>query len=139
MGTILWGLWNHRNAAIWRNKSLHPAQRVQSSLIDLHEWLEANVSTKALTGPGHTTGGARWEKPPTGIRKCKVDAAISQENEAVGLGLILQDENGSVAKNYSGWCLPNEAEAMALREAATWLCQLRVTDGVIESYSLQVL
>ena len=68
--------------------------------------------------------------------------AIIQEKQAMRLGLILQDENGyaigCVAKNYSGWSLPNEAEAMALREA-TWLCQQRVTDVVIESDSLQVV
>ena len=69
--------------------------------------------------------------------------AIIQEKQAMRLGLILQDENGyaigCVAKNYSGWSLPNEAEAMALMEAATWLCQQRVTDVVIESDSLQVV
>ena len=41
IGTILWGIWNERNSRIWRSTRMPPAQRVQTSLAFVQDWLEA--------------------------------------------------------------------------------------------------
>lgn len=84
----------------------------------------------------------KWEKPTQGWLKLNIDAAIDKHNHKMGLGWIMRGEEGHfmAAKCYPlhGNFSPKEAEAVAVREALSWLKNRRHDKVLVETDSLLV-
>lgn len=83
------------------------------------------------------------DEAANGKLKMNVDAAINIHAAAMGLDSVIRDEEGKfVAARGAQWrgnFTPREAEAVAIREALSWL-KLHNFDNVhVESDSLQVV
>ncbi|XP_031108704.1 uncharacterized protein LOC116013195 [Ipomoea triloba] len=81
-----------------------------------------------------------WVPPPTGTLKCNVDAMIN--DGVVGFGAVLRDHEGKFVAACGGRlnCAidPYVAEAMAVKEALTWLKNRGTFLVIIESDCLNV-
>ena len=120
-----------------------PAQRVQTSLAFLQDWLEANALCPSIpSGTVSSENSAKWERPPPGFLKCKIDAAVNTQGQSIKVWMVLRNEYGDVvacqSKYVRGILPPNEAEGIALREAILWLNRLHVTEVIIEMDAKQV-
>ncbi|KAL8100316.1 hypothetical protein AgCh_032534 [Apium graveolens] len=111
---------------------------VKASAINLlHEWREAQV----LVGGGNqnVVAGVRvWVKPPFGWVNVNVDAAIFQ-NGYIGVGCVMRDTSGQFlgarCMRIEGAWRPQEAEAIGLREALSWVKEKNITCCVFETDS----
>lgn len=75
--------------------------------------------------------------------KINVDAALDPNNNRMGFGFIVRDSAGAL---ISARCLPwnctykpNEAEAIAVREALKWIKEINLDNMQLESDCLQVI
>lgn len=86
--------------------------------------------------PQRTHGSPeQWVPPPHGRLKCNVDAAIS--GNGVAFGVVLRDADGRFIAACNGSLLcdkdPYVAEAMAVKEALTWLKSRGFQHIILES------
>ena len=89
---------------------------------------------------GH--GSVCWSKPPTGWLKCNVDAGVFRSHDNFSFGGVIRDAGGTfvVAKCQ---CFPgsfhlHEAEALAVREALSWIKNLQISKIIFEIDCLTV-
>ncbi|XP_019153457.1 PREDICTED: uncharacterized protein LOC109149921 [Ipomoea nil] len=82
-----------------------------------------------------------WKKPPTGMLKINVDAALDTNNKKMGFGYVIRDSTGHF---LSARCLPwpsifipNEAKAIGEREALTWIKDSHLDNIQVESDYLE--
>ncbi|XP_074346112.1 uncharacterized protein LOC141684874 [Apium graveolens] len=80
----------------------------------------------------------RWKKPEEGWIKVNVDAMIFQEN-GIGCAAVIRDARGefpaSRCKKIAGVWRPKEAEAIAFKEALSWIIELQHKNCVFETDS----
>lgn len=85
-------------------------------------------------------GASSWVKLQTDTVKVTVDATIFKDREEFGLGLVARDSNGGLiqAKSvlHQSSVVPELAEVMAVKEALSWVKQMRWEKVVLESHSL---
>ena len=66
-----------------------------------------------------------WQKPMVGWYKMNVDGAVDPNRSLTGCGSILRDAEGNFISARAApiqiSILSNEAEAMSMREALSWL------------------
>ncbi|VFQ81500.1 unnamed protein product [Cuscuta campestris] len=90
---LLWMIWSARNAKVWKG-----------------------VRRSPLEG---------WERPPVNYLKVNVDASSGLVDRYVGLGFIVRDYEGRFVAAKSIKCRgsfgPREAEAIAVKEALSWI------------------
>ncbi|XP_031105317.1 uncharacterized protein LOC116010174 [Ipomoea triloba] len=132
-----------RNAKLWHNSTIIP---VSSTLFKarnfLFDWRASTAnSTPSLTNRNQDPGN--WSKPQAGFLKLNVDAAINKEIAQMGFGHVLRDDNGAfVAARGVPWrgvFSPREAEAVAVREALSWIKNLHYDKVYVETDSLLVM
>lgn len=84
-----------------------------------------------------------WVRPPDGLFKCNIDAAVFDLSSHFGFGCIVRNSLGVVVDavfgNLAGSFSPSLAEALTVREALSWLLSLDFSDIVIESDALVVV
>ncbi|KAL8125340.1 hypothetical protein AgCh_012870 [Apium graveolens] len=82
-------------------------------------------------------GASTWIKPHTNTVKVSVDAAIFQERQETGVGLIARDSTGSLLQTkaviHTGQFAPILPEAMAIKEALSWIDEMHLGSTIIES------
>ncbi|XP_019153892.1 PREDICTED: uncharacterized protein LOC109150437 [Ipomoea nil] len=87
------------------------------------EWYQANYGDEQLINKAGLP--TQWSRPPSGWLKLNTDAALDSNNLKMGFGFVLRDSSGefkaAVQVPYNSLCRPDEAEAMAVREALKWL------------------
>ncbi|XP_074351871.1 uncharacterized protein LOC141691019 [Apium graveolens] len=102
-------------------------------------WREAQLSS---TNDRQKVGAREWEKPNAGWFKVNVDAAVFQDN-SIGCGAVIRDEQGmfrgAMCKKMEGAWRPKEAEAIALKEALSWIIELQYERCVFETDSKAVV
>lgn len=85
-------------------------------------------------------GASSWVKPQSYIVKVTVDAATFKDREEFGLGLVARDSNGGLiqakAVLHHGTVVPELAEVMAVKEALSWVEQMRWEKVILETGSL---
>ncbi|XP_031091124.1 uncharacterized protein LOC115996122 [Ipomoea triloba] len=121
---ICWAIWNSRNAYVWKGLAVDVDHMLRSSLAFLEKWRHANhIDHPRYTGIN--TVETHWCRPERGRLKLNTDVALHHENNLMGLGWVLRDDDGRflASKNV---CMPGrftvtEAEAFSLREALSWL------------------
>nr|GMC53588.1 uncharacterized protein LOC109159918 [Ipomoea batatas] len=121
--TICWGIWNARNKNIWNKVDSLPKLVVQHSLSYLKEW--KSVRTPPLSAICSQRNQVKWVKPSNGFLKLNIDASVHSDTSHVGMGWILRDQDGyfvaAQTETRPSPLLPREAEALAIREALSWL------------------
>ena len=73
---------------------------------------------------GGTDFVVRWIRPEPGWLKCNIDAAIFNQQDYIGTGWVIRNEDGAMvaAKNgiLHGFIDPAVAEALSCRKALSW-------------------
>ncbi|XP_073137676.1 uncharacterized protein [Henckelia pumila] len=136
---VMWSIWQNRNNVIW-NGQCSPAICIYFSALDLHsQWHNAHIFPSVNTPITERF----WHKPPRNILKCNVDAAILPNPPHVGVDSILRDHHGIVIASSQGRIHglqdPATAEALAIREALSWLKNFNFFSIIVESDSLVVI
>lgn len=112
---------------------------------NLVQWNAAqNRLTSAPITPTLIGDGAHvWVRPKPGIIKVSVDAAIFAEEEVFGFGLVARDSDGTlvqaVSKRHTGVISPEKAEALAIKEALSWIDRMNWHQVVVESDCLVIV
>lgn len=102
---ILWSIWLHRNLFVWKQICVPTAHilRVADSFL---EGGEAGFDTIQVLGSAAPTALLSWSKPPMGILKCNVNAAIFGDQNATGWSAVVRDSEGSFVRAVTGYvCL----------------------------------
>ncbi|KAL8094911.1 hypothetical protein AgCh_036428 [Apium graveolens] len=139
MATLCWSIWRFRNDVVW-NKKISSSERIVADTTDyLSQWKMAQnrFYTVPLQPSVHGDGAEKWVKPQQHTVKITVDAAIFEEIPATGMGLIARDHTGGLlwakTKLVQELMHPSMAEAVAIKEALSWLKNLGWESVIIES------
>ncbi|XP_074336989.1 uncharacterized protein LOC141674167 [Apium graveolens] len=109
----------------------------------VQDWKEARSKgvTKVPNKKQPMQGNSRrWQPPENGEYKVNVDAAWSQGVDFCSTGMVLRDSSGHFIEGRT-MHLPQagdvlEAEALAIREALSWVKNMEVMKVMVESDSL---
>lgn len=143
--TLCWNIWKARNNLVWSKIKSSVIGVVASTKQYLADWLNAqNNSTKALFQDiVHGDGVVHWVKPQKDVVKISVDAATFSEFSSFGIGLLARDHEGGIiegrSERFQGDKRPEWAEAVAIKEALSWVKEKGWTRVVIESDCLAVI
>lgn len=139
---ICWYIWMARNDKVWHNRTTTATRVMERARQHLRDWREVMDEGKRSSIHNHRFT-EKWKKPPQGYTKLNVDAAINVAERKTGFGWVLRDDHGEFknAKSgvWNGLFNPKEAEAMAIREALSWLKFHRRESVQIETDALQVV
>jgi hypothetical protein len=90
----LWSIWQQRNNKVWRNKielAQVVCERTTNLLLD---WKNAQQYKKRNCMQQQQVIETRWQKPHTGRYKCNIDASFSVQQNKVGIGMCIRDDQG---------------------------------------------
>ncbi|XP_019166936.1 PREDICTED: uncharacterized protein LOC109162706 [Ipomoea nil] len=117
-----WGIWCSRNEHVWQGVVFDMDVMLRMAINFWQNWQHANV-TQQTGNP--CTGDDRWSRPAVGRLKLNTDAALNTSTSSMGLGWVPRDHDGTfmAAKNMrlTSVFTVNEAEAVSLREALSWI------------------
>lgn len=139
IATLCWSLWKARNDRVWRNIKARVNNVVSSATQYLLQW--KNAQSKSFSPTSHSfqegDGAILWVKPQGETIKVSVDAACFNEVPAFGIGVVARNSAGELiqafSKSFQGDAAPELAEAIAIREALSWLKNQKWRKVVIES------
>ena len=141
---ICWVLWTNRNNKEWRNKGwsvghiLHIVGKMMNQWQEAHHLKGMHSGNPQLPDPYPTT----WQKPMVGWYKMNVDAAVDPNKSLIGCGSILRDAEGNFISARVALIQirlsSNEAEAMSMREALSWLKHMQLPRVIVEMDSQMV-
>ncbi|KAK6144379.1 hypothetical protein DH2020_021199 [Rehmannia glutinosa] len=125
---VLWSLWRERNNEFWNNVHASAKETLHAAVNYLTEWCATNFGSgteKTFRAADPCAQTAKWSKPNRLQFKCNVDATLSLERNATGIGKVVRDDKGEfvVARTitFPGIFAPKEAEAIEVREALSWI------------------
>ncbi|XP_031091127.1 uncharacterized protein LOC115996126 [Ipomoea triloba] len=141
MLTICWYIWFARNDMVWNNINHSPSSIVARAKTHLSEWSYMHARDE-FAPLQHSTSIIKWKNPPPGRLKLNVDAAVNKTRGHMGFGWILRDDQGSfvaaVSTPWYGLFSVKEAEAIAVREALSWLKANNISHCDVEIDALQI-
>lgn len=143
--TMCWSIWQARNRLVWDNKRSEVNHVVFSTKQYLAEWRKAqSSSTMALYRDViQGDGASSWVRPKKNSVKVTVDAALFSESSKYGVGLLARDDEGQVVQGKSevfhGEVRSEFAEAVAIKEALSWIKSCGWREVVLESDCLAVV
>ena len=121
MAYIAWCIWFNRNAARVSSPSLPLSQIHRDALERFNEFETATLPPLHITVESHPT---HWLPPPLLQLKSNCDGAIFHGLNCAGLGIVIQNSEGSVIAALSERVpLPpsvDDLEAMAWRRSVTF-------------------
>jgi len=98
---ILWSIWKQRNNHVWNNVTDVQAFLLERAESLLYEWTAAR-NVKIRTDSGGTrmqkqqqNQRFKWHKPSTDRFKCNADASFPNNDNRVGIGVCIRDEEGA--------------------------------------------
>ncbi|XP_074327369.1 uncharacterized protein LOC141665289 [Apium graveolens] len=114
---------------------------MDSSLRIQSDWFQARKKQED-NAPGRADGretmprvSAKWKLPVTGTFKLNVDASVYPGTNAFAVGMVLRNDTGNFMEartyKYSGEVSVVEAETIGVREALSWIKELRMQDEEI--------
>lgn len=137
--TVCWAIWKARNEKHWNKKQMSINGVLAMSKQHLVQWREAQErSTEALTRLRVVGDGANaWAKPQVGVIKVSVDAATFIDNSGTGMGMVARNSKGELIQAVSKFTRevvsPELAEAMAIKEAFSWIKSNLWQEVIMES------
>ncbi|XP_074355880.1 uncharacterized protein LOC141695540 [Apium graveolens] len=123
---VCWSLWKARNELVWNKKACRLYVIVANAKQYLEQWRYAQrkVSYSMFPQSVEGDGEVSWVKPQESEIKVSVDAALFEEFNTSGIGLVARDSEGEMimAKII---CIketldPEMAEVIAIKEALSW-------------------
>lgn len=129
--TLCWAIWRARNDLVWNQKSSTVNRVVASAKQSLTQWnlAQSRSYNTHLQPQVKGDGVSYWVKPQPNTVKVSVDAAIFEDREEVGFGLVARDSDGSLieakAMVQKELVEPVLAEAMGVKEALSWIEQMQ--------------
>ncbi|XP_074346427.1 uncharacterized protein LOC141685211 [Apium graveolens] len=143
--TLCWEIWRARNEVVWNKKSSTVNRVVAETKQYLTQWKMAQSrSTNALLQPQADGDGAVvWVKSQPDTVKVTVDAAIFENRDETGFSVVARDSTGTLIQAKTvikqGLISPVLAEAMAVKEALSWIDTMKWPRSVLESDCLVVV
>ncbi|KAH9686509.1 putative reverse transcriptase/RNA-dependent DNA polymerase [Citrus sinensis] len=140
---VCWKLWLNRNDKVWNGHNGRAKSLVNAAGHYLFQWQEAKRKNFIIIKQvqlGH--GSVCWGKAPLGWLKCNVDAGVFSSQGRYNFGGVIRDSGGcfvaAKCQSFSGLFRPPEAEALAVREALSWIKNLQLPKVIIEIDCLSV-
>ncbi|XP_074347097.1 uncharacterized protein LOC141685920 [Apium graveolens] len=125
--SLCWSLWRTRNDLVWNQKHTRIYRTVAAARQYLAQWIKTqdrNFVTP-LQPKIDGDGAVNWVKPQPNKIKISVDAAVFDDHGGVGFGLVARNSAGELCEAKAvfqrGLYSPVEAEAMAFKEALSWM------------------
>ncbi|XP_019182998.1 PREDICTED: uncharacterized protein LOC109177942 [Ipomoea nil] len=120
---ICWNVWKRRNEWVW-NRRLWSMEMLKQSVDScVLEWQSYSAASSPKIS-NHTTLSSSLVVPPL-TWVVKVDASLQQNGDIGFYGVVVFDDGGRYVAAKSGLirCLkdPHLAEAMAIKEALSWI------------------
>ncbi|KAL8091605.1 hypothetical protein AgCh_034018 [Apium graveolens] len=143
--SLCWAIWRNRNDIVWNQRFSSVNKTVAAAKQYLTQWsLAQSRSSVVLLQPVHEgDGDVVWANPQQNSGKVSVDAAVFEDKEGSGFGLITRDSEGMLlqAKTgiFAGVVTPVLAEAMAVKEALSWIDRMKWMDVTLVSDCLVVV
>ncbi|XP_073152693.1 uncharacterized protein [Henckelia pumila] len=142
VAAVMWNIWLNRNNVIW-NGICSSATHVYRSALDLlSQWKKAHSQLNLNHGANQSIGACIWQRPPEHVLKCNVDATLLPDPPLVGFGCLVRDSYGIVLAAIHGRVHgsndPALAEALAIREALSWIKDLHFPSIIVESDALTI-
>nr|GMD87065.1 uncharacterized protein LOC109159918 [Ipomoea batatas] len=137
--TICWGIWNARNQKVWNMIDTSPQLVVKKSLAFLKTWKSVRQPPPIpiLHASSFNSERKQWLKHVYGIPKLNIDASVHCAADHIGMGWVLRDHDGFFVAaqviTTPGPTLPREAEALAVREALSWLKNNHLDNIIVET------
>lgn len=125
---------------VWNRKHKTSVPVANEATTTLFQWQQAQVTQNRLSS---CLSGEVWKPPPPGWLTCNVDVALFDKENKISLGCILRNDSGDFVAGYGGRLTgafePRVAEALAFREARSWLKKLDKQQVYIELDNLSVV
>lgn len=144
--TLCWPLWRSRSDLIWNQKTMTVYRTVAVAMQYLTQWSVTQNRTFLYPLQPQVEGeyGATvWVKPKQNLVKVLVDAAVFEDRGEVGFGFVARNSDGELiearAVVHPHLVAPVVAEAMAFKEALSWMYTRGWHDAIIESDCLPVI
>jgi ribonuclease HI len=129
--TVMYSIWSSRNNLTHGEAGYNPGKTMEV----VRETLQALELPVDNDLPKSARPSCKWQKPPTDSVKINSDGAIRGENSSAATGVVARDVvsfRGALGKFYEGISDPLTAEALALRDAASYAVQNVFTRVVFE-------
>jgi hypothetical protein len=140
---LLRRLWLRRNATVFRGEFTSPIQLIQQGLTSLQEYNDANRLPPSSSDSSAPTEKQRWQKPLPGIIKINWDAAINSQNQRMGVGILVRNDEGAVlaavCATVPSITDPPVAEAVALWRAVSLGREMNLPSIHLEGDSLEII
>ncbi|XP_063939145.1 uncharacterized protein LOC135148333 [Daucus carota subsp. sativus] len=142
---VCWTIWRARNDLVWNQKYTKVGRIVAEAMQHLTQWniAQSRWSQASLRPDVEGDGASVWARPLPNKVKVSVDAAVFNDRDAVGFGLIARGTDGRLitAKSivHPHLVSPVTAEAMAIKEALSWIDDMQWPHVTVESDCLVVV
>jgi hypothetical protein len=136
-------LWLRRNRWVFNGEFQAPAVLMMHAQEQLRAYTSAELCRQVHSPLKAPPGVQCWTKPAHGVIKLNWDAAINEEKQMMGLGIVGRDHNGQICLAVAD-CRrfltdPTSAEALAAWKSATLCVRLGFPDVLLEGDSLEVV
>ncbi|XP_074351958.1 uncharacterized protein LOC141691114 [Apium graveolens] len=142
---LCWSLWRSRNDLVWKQKTTTINKTVAAAMQYLAQW-RVTQDRSFVTPPQPLIAGdgaSTWVKPQPNTVKVSVDTAVFKDRNGIGFGLVARNCKGELIEGeavfQAGVQSPIMAEAMAFKEALSWLDNRGWYDVTVESDCLGVV
>ncbi|CAJ2636114.1 unnamed protein product [Trifolium pratense] len=140
---LLWSIWQQRNDKVWRDK-VEPFQHVRARAINLlTDWKGAQNHKNLHSQQRQHNTAICWSKPPTGRYKCNIDASFPKQQNKVGRGMCIRDDQGRFVLAKTEWLSPitdvDIGEALGILSALNLVHDLQLENVDFELDSRNVV
>lgn len=136
----VWLIWTQHNTVILGGKIQDPSRLVKRACDFLDEFKQSQVQLAVTTA---TAKCSRWTPPPGSSFKLNFDAAMFQDINASGFGVVIRNGLGEVTASLSTIGPPvhdsEEAEVLACRKALEFAIDSGFSDILIEGDNTNVM
>ncbi|XP_073284608.1 uncharacterized protein [Primulina huaijiensis] len=138
---ISWSIWLARNQWVFEGRSMHGREVVSRAGNIWAQFLTSKpVRISNTINEPHLI---HWNAPPVGSIKINVDAAVFDDSDFFGVGVIVRDDKGMVLMARAG-CLegvltPYLAELLAVREGIILAYHLQWTNIIVNTDARNVV
>lgn len=143
--SLCWSIWRSRNDLVWNQKFTSVNRTVAAAKQNLVQWkvTQGRLFTTPLQPSFEGDGATTWVKPQPNKIKVSVDASVFEDRGGVGFGFVARDSEGALVEAkaifHPNLVTPIMAEAMAFKEALSWMEEHGWYDATVESDCLGVV
>lgn len=140
---VCWFLWKGRNRLRFEQLVWSPTAIMDNALDAWREFIGIQTLDKAMVKPPPLRDKQTWTKPPSGVIKINVDAALDHKSNICGMGLVARNAEGLVVgaamESFSGSYPARIVKAMGFRLALQMAIDWNFSQVMVEGDALQVI